>query len=101
MELQTAAQCLEALGSQHRLGIYRLLVQSGPAGLCVGDIKERLKMAPSTLSHHIAKLTNHGLISQQRDSRKLICCCNFGRMNELLSFLNENCCGIQGDCCDE
>ena len=96
MELDTAAQCLEALGSPHRLGIYRLLVQSGPDGMSVGEIQSHIDMPASTLSHHIAKLIKHGLISQERSSRNLLCCCNYGKMDELLHFLSENCCG--GDC---
>lgn len=96
MELDTAAQCLEALGSPHRLGIYRLLVQSGPEGMSVGEIQSHIEMPASTLSHHIAKLVKHGLINQERSSRNLLCCCNYGKMDELLRFLSDNCCG--GDC---
>ncbi len=97
MELDTAAACLEALGSPHRLGIYRLLVASGTQGMKVGDVKDKLDLPSSTLSHHIAKLVNKGLINQQRDSRNLICCCNYQRMDELLAYLTENCC--MDDCC--
>lgn len=92
MELDTAAQCLEALASQHRLGIYRLLVQSGPAGMSVGEIKAMLDLPSSTLSHHIAKLLKHDLISQERSSRNLVCCCNYRKMEELIGYLSENCC---------
>ena len=99
MELDTAAACLEALGSPHRLGIYRLLVASGTRGMKVGDVKDKLDLPSSTLSHHIAKLVNKGLISQQRDSRNLICCCNYERMDELLAYLTENCC-MGDDCCE-
>ena len=99
MRLDEAANCLEALGSSHRLGIYRLLVESGVDGLPVGQIKDRLGLPGSTLSHHIAKLVNQGLVNQQRESRNLICCCNYKLMDELIGFLTENCC--QGsDCFD-
>lgn len=93
MELDTAAQCLEALGSPHRLGIYRLLVQSGPEGMSVGEIQSHIDMPASTLSHHIAKLVKHGLVNQERSSRTLLCCCSYGKMDELLRFLADNCCG--------
>jgi len=98
MELQSAAECLEALGSPHRLSIFRLLVQSGASGMNVGEIKHSLDMPSSTLSHHLAKLVNQGLISQQRESRNLICCCNYLKMNELLGYLSENCCSGQDSC---
>ena len=98
MKLDSAAACLEALGSPHRLSIYRLLVQSGTKGMTVGDVKSQLDMPSSTLSHHISKLVNKGLISQERDSRNLICCCNYERMNELLTYLSDNCCLGDNDC---
>lgn len=98
MKLDAAAECLEALGSSHRLGIYRLLVQSGTQGMTVGDIRNQLDMPSSTLSHHIAKLVNKGLISQERESRNLICCCNYQRMTELLNYLSENCCEGKNHC---
>lgn len=105
MKLDVAAECLEALGSPHRLSIFRLLVQSGPAGLNVGEIKDKLDMPSSTLSHHIAKLVNRGLVSQQRESRNLVCCCNYRKMDELLNYLSENCCAgsnqCSPDCTDE
>ena len=99
MKLDAAAGCLEALGSPHRLSIYRLLVKSGTQGMTVGDVKSKLDMPSSTLSHHLAKLVNKGLISQQRESRNLICCCNYKRMNELLTYLSENCC-VGNDPCE-
>ena len=98
MQLENAASCLEALGSPHRLGIYRLLVQSGTRGMTVGDIKSKLEMPSSTLSHHIAKLVQHRLVRQERESRNLICCCNYELMDDLMHYLSDNCC--RGDeCC--
>jgi len=92
MQIDNAASCLEALGSSHRLGIYRLLVQTGTQGMTVGDIKNKLDMPSSTLSHHIAKLVKQGLIRQERESRSLICCCNYELMDELMHYLSDNCC---------
>ncbi len=99
MKLDIAAECLEALGSPHRLSIFRLLVQSGTGGMNVGEIRDRLDMPSSTLSHHIGKLVNRGLVSQQRESRNLVCCCNYQKMNDLLSYLSENCCAGTIDQC--
>ena len=99
MKLDSAAACLEALGSPHRLSIYRLLVQSGTTGMTVGDVKKQLDMPSSTLSHHISKLVNKGLVRQERESRNLICCCNYELMDELLAYLSENCCA-GNDCCE-
>jgi ArsR family transcriptional regulator, arsenate/arsenite/antimonite-responsive transcriptional repressor len=101
MEVSAAARCLEALGSAHRLGIYRLLVEAGPDGMNVGDIRQRLDMPASTLSHHISKLVQHGLVSQERMSRNLNCCCNYVAMEELVLFLTQNCCSGARSGCDQ
>ena len=92
MNLENAAKQLEALGSSTRLAIYRNLIQAGPDGSSVGEIKAELDIPGSTLSHHIAKLVNAGLLSQQRDSRSLVCTVNNESMDELMEFLVQNCC---------
>ncbi len=90
--LENAAACLEALGSPTRLEIYRLLVRSGPGGAAVGALQERMGIPASTLSHHISKLVRVGLVTQQRQSRTLLCRANYDRFNGLLAYLGENCC---------
>lgn len=96
MDHDTAAQRLEALGSPHRLAIYRLLVQSGPAGMTVGKVQEEMGIPSSTLSHHLARLIGNGLVTQTRQGRTLICCCDYVAMASLLDYLTENCCN--GEC---
>lgn len=96
LKLDDAARCLESLGNDTRLSIFRLLVKAGSDGLPVGRIQTRLGIAASTLSHHIAQLVAQGLIDQERQGRALICRPNFERMNALLQFLTEDCC--QGTC---
>jgi len=56
MKLDDAAAHLEALGNPTRLKIYRTLIRAGAAGLPVGRLQDKLKIAPSTLSHHIKAL---------------------------------------------
>lgn len=92
MKLETAAKQLEALGNPTRLAIYRNLVHAGPQGSSVGEIKAELDIPGSTLSHHIAKLLNAGLLSQQRESRSLVCRVDNENMDELMEFLVQNCC---------
>ena len=77
MKLDDAAAHLEALGNPTRLKIYRALVRAGEAGMPVGKLQDRLKVAPSTLSHHIKTLLTVGLISQVRESTTLICHANY------------------------
>ncbi len=86
---------LSALAQETRLAIYRLLVEAGPNGLAAGAIAQRLDVAPSSLSFHLAQLTHAGLINQRRASRSLIYAADFATMNGLVTYLTENCCGGQ------
>jgi len=97
MELENAARQLEALGNLTRLSIYRQLVQAGPEGSPVGDIRDALEIPGSTLSHHIAKLVNTGLLTQHRDSRSLVCRVDYENMDKLMAFLVRNCCNEEWD----
>lgn len=93
MKHRAAVEALGALAHEHRLAIYRLLVQAGAPGRPAGVIAEKLSIAPSSLSFHLAHLTRAGLIQQRRESRSLIYSADFGVMNGLVGFLTENCCG--------
>jgi DNA-binding transcriptional ArsR family regulator len=84
---------LSALANEHRLAIFRLLVQTGPEGRPAGAIADALGLPASSLSFHLAHLTRAGLITQRRESRSLIYAADFARMNALVGFLTENCCG--------
>jgi DNA-binding transcriptional ArsR family regulator len=96
----TAPDAVEALGAlahEHRLAIFRLLVERGPDGFAAGVIAERLGIAPSSLTFHLQHLRQAGLIVQTRMSRQLIYAADFARMNALVGFLTENCCVGGGD----
>jgi ArsR family transcriptional regulator, arsenate/arsenite/antimonite-responsive transcriptional repressor len=73
MKLANAAAQLEALGNPTRLGIYRTLVRVGQSGLPVGQLQASLRIAPSTLSHHLQKLVQFDLVTQERQGTTLIC----------------------------
>ncbi len=92
MKLEDAAARLEALGNPTRLKIYRALVRAGDAGLAVGRLQDKLKIAPSTLSHHIKTLVVVGLVNQVRDSTTLTCHANYDAMRGLVDFLVSECC---------
>jgi len=93
MKPDAAVAALSALAHAHRLGVFRLLVQAGPAGRAAGEIAESLELPASSLSFHLAHLMRAGLIEQRRESRSLIYSADFEAMNGLLGFLTENCCG--------
>jgi ArsR family transcriptional regulator len=88
-----AVHALGALAHEHRLAIYRMLVESGPNGLAAGVIAERLDVPPSSLTFHLQHLLRAGLLTQRRMSRQLIYAADFEAMNALVGFLTENCCG--------
>ena len=92
MKLEDAAAQLEALGNPTRLRIYRALVRAGDAGLPVGRLQDKLKIAPSTLSHHIKTLVVADLITQARDATTLVCHANYDVMRRLVDFLVAECC---------
>jgi DNA-binding transcriptional ArsR family regulator len=87
-----AVDALSSLAQDHRLSIFRLLVQAGAAGMPAGAIAEALDLPNSSLSFHLAHLRRAGLINQARRSRSIIYSANYGAMNALVGFLMENCC---------
>jgi ArsR family transcriptional regulator, arsenate/arsenite/antimonite-responsive transcriptional repressor len=92
MNIETAARQLEALGNTTRLTIYRTLVRAGHEGLPVGKLQLKLDIAASTLSHHIRKLVEVGLVSQERRATTLICRTVYAEMNALIGYLADECC---------
>jgi DNA-binding transcriptional ArsR family regulator len=102
MKIDDAAARLEALGNPTRLKIYRALVRAGETGLPVGGLQDKLKIAPSTLSHHIKALVVVGLITQVREATTLVCHANYDVMQGLVDFLVAECCAdAQAAACKE
>ncbi|MES2136921.1 MAG: metalloregulator ArsR/SmtB family transcription factor [Pseudomonadota bacterium] len=93
MKAQAAIGALGALAQEHRLALFRLLVQAGDTGMPAGAIAEALGVPNSSLSFHLAQLRNAGLILQERQHRSLIYRANYPAMNALVGYLLENCCG--------
>jgi DNA-binding transcriptional ArsR family regulator len=93
VKLHSAIEALAALAQEHRLALFRLLVQVGAKGMAAGDIAEALAIPNSSLSFHLNQLRNAGLILQERQHRSLIYRANYPAMNALVGFLTENCCG--------
>jgi ArsR family transcriptional regulator, arsenate/arsenite/antimonite-responsive transcriptional repressor len=81
-----------ALGQEDRLEIFRLLVRAGPDGCCVDEIKRRVKMPGSTLSHHLDALTRSGLLAARRSGRFIYYAVNWRVASGLIRFLIEDCC---------
>jgi len=86
------ADMFSAMGTEARLRIMQLLLSAHPAGLVVGEIQEELDIPNSTLSHHLDKLRNEGLVQVQRESTFLRYTAHTEALQELLQFLYAECC---------
>ncbi len=84
---------LAALAQDHRLAAFRLLVEAGPEGLPAGQIADRLGIAASSLSFHLAQLERSNLVVRRRAGRSLIYSADFAAMTALVGYLTDNCCG--------
>ena len=96
MEAASVIEALGALAQEHRLAVFRQLVQAGDRGMPAGAIATALGIPNSSLSFHLAQLRNAGLIEQERQHRSLIYRANYPAMNALLGYLTENCCAGAG-----
>ena len=86
------ADMFSAMGTEPRLRIMQALLSAHPEGLVVGDIQEELEIPSSTLSHHLDKLKNEGLVRVRRESTFLRYTANVEALQELLRFLYAECC---------
>ena len=93
METNTALKALSALSHESRLAAFRVLVQAGPDGLPVGELRERLDIPAATLTAHLNILRAAALVHDQREGRVIRVRANYLQMNGLLDYLTENCCG--------
>lgn len=90
-------QALAALAQSQRLRAFRALVVAGAEGLTPSALAALLQLAPSALSFHLKALSHAGLVSVEASGRHLIYRAEFARMNDLLTYLSEDCC--QGQSC--
>lgn len=92
MDTQTALAALNALSHATRLAAFRALVQAGPAGLSVGELRDQLDLPPATLTAHLNILRAAGLAEDEREGRVIRVRADYARMDALLAYLTENCC---------
>ena len=102
--MQTAPQIIEALSAlaqEHRLRLFRLLVQAGDAGMAAGAIADAMEMPASSLSFHLALMERAGITKRVRRGRSLIYSADYAAMASLVGYLTENCCGGAVGCAPE
>src|SRR5580698_2290463 len=86
------ADRFSAIGAEPRLQIVRLLLSAHPTGMVAGEIQEELGIPASTLSHHLEKLRQVGLVDVRRAGTFLWYTANTDALREVLGFLYEECC---------
>lgn len=99
--MNTAIAALAALAQETRLVLFRHLVQLGPKGAKVNEIRDRLDIPNATLSFHLATLKNAGLIQCRRNGRELIYSIDYIAMRNVLHYLTEDCCGGHPEICTD
>jgi ArsR family transcriptional regulator, arsenate/arsenite/antimonite-responsive transcriptional repressor len=86
------AERFSALGAEPRLQILRLLLAAHPQGLVAGEVQEELGIPASTLSHHLEKLKQVGLVTVRREGTYLWYAADTDALREIMNFLYEECC---------
>ena len=99
-KLERHAEQLSALGHPVRLGILRFVVQSGEGGAAAGEIQGHLGMAASTLSHHLKRLVEAGLLSTRNEGTFHYYAALYPALRALTDYLWEDCCKRgKASCC--
>jgi DNA-binding transcriptional ArsR family regulator len=99
MPPKAAITAFAALGQEHRLAVFRMLMAEGPAGLTAGEIAQRLGLPASSLSSHLATLERARLLRSWRVQRNIFYAVDTNGTRELITFLTRDCCGGRPELC--
>jgi len=100
-KLEHHAEQLGALGHPVRLAILRFAVQAGPEGATAGAIQAHVDLPASTLSHHLKRLVDAGVIQTRGEGTFHYYSADYEALRKLSAYLWEDCCknGSKGACC--
>jgi ArsR family transcriptional regulator, arsenate/arsenite/antimonite-responsive transcriptional repressor len=90
--VESIAEIFSALGQVSRLQIVRLLLATYPKGLPVGEIQKELSIAAPTLSHHLEKLRQVGVLRTEKDRQWIWYSVHSETLKQLMEFLYAECC---------
>ncbi|MDR0467218.1 MAG: helix-turn-helix domain-containing protein [Deltaproteobacteria bacterium] len=99
MQTRQATTIFEALSSDVRLDLFRLLVKYAPEGLVAGEIAKRLNVSNTNLSFHLKELLHAGLITMEKEGRFLRYRANIPTMLETIAYLTSECCSGNPEQC--
>ncbi len=97
MDLKIISERMNALGNETRLNIYLALVRAGEDGLAVGEVQKRLDIPGSTLTHHLKRMVQAGLVTQEKQGTTLTCRANYKQMTNTIDYFLSQCC-VDGSC---
>ena len=99
-KLDGFAEQLSALGHPVRLSILRFVVQAGDDGAPAGEIQAHVDLPASTLSHHLKRLSEAGLLSARGEGTFHYYSADYTALRRLTDYLWEDCCrnGKSGCC---
>ena len=98
-KLDRHAEQLGALGHPVRLAILRFVVQAGDEGAPAGDIQARMDLPASTLSHHLKRLLDAGLLNSRSQGPFHYYTADYTALRVLTDYLWEDCCKRGKKCC--
>ena len=99
METIKATNIFEALMSEERLGIFRLLVKHAPDGLVAGELSRLTGIPKSNLSFHLKAIASSGLVSMEREGRNTRYRASIALMLEVIAYLTAECCSGKPEYC--
>ena len=99
METRAATTIFEALTSEARLSIFRLLVKYAPDGLVAGEIARMLDIPKTNLSFHLKTIVHSGLAGVEREGRNTRYRANIPLMLEIIAYLTDECCSGKPEQC--
>ena len=91
-KLDRHAEQLSALGHPIRLSILRHVVQGGDKGISAGDIQSYVDLPASTLSHHLKRLVDAGLLHGRNEGTFHYYAAEYPALRALTDYLWEDCC---------
>jgi len=92
MQTQEATKLFEALSSDVRLNLFRLLVKHAPEGLVAGEIAKQLDMPSTNLSFHLKAIVHSGLVSLEKEGRFSRYRANIPLISDVIAYLTSECC---------
>ncbi|RYG75645.1 transcriptional regulator [bacterium] len=100
-KLERHAEQLSALGHPVRLKALRFVVQAGADGAAAGDIQAHLDLPASTLSHHLKRLIDAGVLKTRLEGTYHYYAADYTALRGLTDYLWEDCCkrGSTSGCC--